>query len=257
MVESPRCLPTLRSTTTAWPPGTRPTWPGTWPGSRLTPSQTRTPPWGRPPRRTCGRTSSPMRGRRTSSASERTMQRNMKGGHLHNFCLQSSVLQNILALSFQSFYNSVVQPLPILIYLFGILQRSSKNMNCNQRAYNMFYLNVCHFVICPVHPSDVTNQRNSPTPLVRRHSWLRTSLRRTSPNTDTLVPPKRWGSFRWVQTFHMNYVSPVGPKNVLRPALGFFGQIWLYDCLVYVSMKLGKKSKMKSQLNIVQNWLLR
>ena len=136
------------------------------------------------------------------------------------------------------------------------MRRSSKNMNCNQRAYNMFYLNVCHFVICPVHPSDVTNQRSSPTPLVRRHSWLRTSLRRTSPNTDTLVPPKRWGSFRWVQTFHMNYVSPVGPKNVLRPALGFFGQIWLYDCLVYVSMKLGKKSKMKSQLNIVQNWLL-
>merc|ERR1719447_1869019 len=44
--------------------------------------------------------------------------------------------------------------------------------------------------------SDVTNQRSSPTPLVRRHSWLRTSLRRTSPNTDTLVPPKRWGSFR-------------------------------------------------------------
>merc|ERR550539_1705781 len=44
--------------------------------------------------------------------------------------------------------------------------------------------------------SDLTNQRSSPTPLVRRHSWLRTSLRRTSPNTDTLVPPKRWGSFR-------------------------------------------------------------
>lgn len=33
--------------------------------------------------------------------------------------------------------------------------------------------------------------------LVRRNSWLRTSLRRTSPNTqDSLVPPKRWGSFR-------------------------------------------------------------
>merc|ERR550539_2381923 len=46
------------------------------------------------------------------------------------------------------------------------------------------------------HESELSNQRNSPTPLVRRHSWLRTSLRRTSPNTDTLVPPKRWGSFR-------------------------------------------------------------
>jgi len=32
--------------------------------------------------------------------------------------------------------------------------------------------------------------------LVRRHSWLRTSLRRTAPNTDNLVPPRRWGSFR-------------------------------------------------------------
>lgn len=32
--------------------------------------------------------------------------------------------------------------------------------------------------------------------LVRRNSWARTSLRRTSPNTDSLVPPKRWGSFR-------------------------------------------------------------
>ena len=32
--------------------------------------------------------------------------------------------------------------------------------------------------------------------LVRRNSWARSSLRRTSPNTDSLVPPKRWGSFR-------------------------------------------------------------
>jgi len=32
--------------------------------------------------------------------------------------------------------------------------------------------------------------------LVRRHSWLRTSLRRSSPKQDSLVPPKRWGSFR-------------------------------------------------------------
>ena len=32
-----------------------------------------------------------------------------------------------------------------------------------------------------------------------------------------------------------------GLKNVLRSTLGFFGQIWLYDCLVYVSMKFGKK----------------
>ena len=57
-------------------------------------------------------------------------------------------------------------------------------------------LSPCHlsYPLCP--SSEVNNQRNSPTPLVRRHSWLRTSLRRTSPNTDTLVPPKRWGSFR-------------------------------------------------------------
>ena len=114
-------------------------------------------------------------------------------------------------------------------------------MNCNQRAYTMFYLNVCHFVICPVRPSDVTNQRNSPTPLVRRHSWLRTSLRRTSPNTDTLVPPKRWGSFRWVQTFHMNYVSPVGPKKCSKSYFNSLGKYdFMIDCLVYVSMKLGK-----------------
>jgi len=47
--------------------------------------------------------------------------------------------------------------------------------------------------------SDRTDFKQSPTPdrnLVRRNSWLRTSLRRTSSNTDTLVPPKRWGSFR-------------------------------------------------------------
>lgn len=47
--------------------------------------------------------------------------------------------------------------------------------------------------------SDTTDFKQSPTPdrnLVRRNSWLRTSLRRSSPNTDTLVPPKRWGSFR-------------------------------------------------------------
>jgi len=49
--------------------------------------------------------------------------------------------------------------------------------------------------------SDMTDL-NSQSPetdnrgLVRRNSWLRTSLRRTSPNTDSLVPPKRWGSFR-------------------------------------------------------------
>ena len=36
-----------------------------------------------------------------------------------------------------------------------------------------------------------------------------------------------------------------GLKNVLRPTLGFFGKIWLYDCLVYVAMKLGKKIKNK------------
>jgi len=34
--------------------------------------------------------------------------------------------------------------------------------------------------------------------LVRRNSWLRTSLRRTAPpvTADSLVPPRRWGSFR-------------------------------------------------------------
>ena len=48
--------------------------------------------------------------------------------------------------------------------------------------------------------TDLKSSQQSPPPfergLVRRNSWLRTSLRRTSPNTDNLVPPKRWGSFR-------------------------------------------------------------
>jgi len=56
----------------------------------------------------------------------------------------------------------------------------------------------------PEFESEITDMKNSQSPppfersggLVRRNSWLRTSLRRTSPNTDTLVPPKRWGSFR-------------------------------------------------------------
>merc|ERR1719384_2457022 len=37
---------------------------------------------------------------------------------------------------------------------------------------------------------------SNPRSLVRRNSWARSSLRRASPNTDSLVPPKRWGSFR-------------------------------------------------------------
>ena len=60
-------------------------------------------------------------------------------------------------------------------------------------------VNICPHLslFCP--SSDTTDFKQSPTPdrnLVRRNSWLRTSLRRSSPNTDTLVPPKRWGSFR-------------------------------------------------------------
>jgi len=37
---------------------------------------------------------------------------------------------------------------------------------------------------------------SQPRSLVRRNSWARSSLRRASPSTDSLVPPKRWGSFR-------------------------------------------------------------
>jgi len=49
--------------------------------------------------------------------------------------------------------------------------------------------------------SDMIDMTDSASPaqdkgLVRRNSWMRSSLRRTSPNTDNLVPPKRWGSFR-------------------------------------------------------------
>lgn len=47
--------------------------------------------------------------------------------------------------------------------------------------------------------SDMTDyHQSSPADrdLVTRNSWLRSSLRRTSPNTENLVPPKRWGSFR-------------------------------------------------------------
>jgi len=54
----------------------------------------------------------------------------------------------------------------------------------------------------PEFESDMPEMKSSTSPqpfergLVRRNSWLRTSLRRTSPTTDNLVPPKRWGSFR-------------------------------------------------------------
>merc|ERR1719317_283477 len=54
----------------------------------------------------------------------------------------------------------------------------------------------------PEFESEMPEMKSSTSPqpfergLVRRNSWLRTSLRRTSPTTDNLVPPKRWGSFR-------------------------------------------------------------
>ena len=53
-----------------------------------------------------------------------------------------------------------------------------------------------------VSPSDMSALTRSPPTdsrgLVRRNSWARTSLRRSQPSSDrdTLVPPKRWGSFR-------------------------------------------------------------
>ena len=165
MVESPRCLPTPRSTTTAWPPGTRPTWPG----SRLTPSQTRTPPWGRPPHQTCGRTSSPMRGRRTSSASERTMQRNMKGGHLHNLCPR-------FCLSFTEYHMPLFScpTISLLIFLFGILRRSSNEYELQSKGVQHVLpecLSLCH-LSCPPQrcdqPTELANPPRSKT-LVASH----------------------------------------------------------------------------------------
>ena len=136
------------------------------------------------------------------SALERVMPRNMRG--------ESATFSFLATLSFIETLSRLVLlriwPLTRVLsflslcwvhYNFVAISKHCLSLKPSDCILNCSNLIVCHFVICPVpQTSELSNQRNSPTPLVRRHSWLRTSLRRTSPNTDTLVPPKRWGSFR-------------------------------------------------------------
>ncbi|XP_023332078.1 rab11 family-interacting protein 4 isoform X2 [Eurytemora carolleeae] len=47
-----------------------------------------------------------------------------------------------------------------------------------------------------LNPSRGVQEGGTPLGDIPRNTWLRTSLRRSSPNTENLVPPRRWASFR-------------------------------------------------------------
>ena len=115
-----------------------------------------------------------------------------------------------------------------------------------------------------LNPSRGVQEGGTPQGDIPRNTWLRTSLRRSSPNTENLVPPRRWASFRWVvfkekvmdvsfACFLNNIYRVKKLKMTLKVKLSFFCLGLEYSLsMAYLMVRKKKKIKILGYINFIR-----